>query len=191
MENHINDLITQYRSRVCVSVCECVCVCVCSLSHSIMFNSLYSHGDCSPPGSSIHGIFHQLEIKMGCHFLLQVIFLTQGSNPHLLHLLHRQIGSLHQHHLGSPTEILRVCMLSRFSCVQLLVILWTMARLLCPWDPPGKNTGVGYLALLQGIFPTQQSNLKSNLKSNLLCLLHWQGGSLPVASPGKPYRNLI
>ena len=27
---------------------------------------------------------------MGCHFLLQGIFLTQGSNPHLLSLLHRQ-----------------------------------------------------------------------------------------------------
>ena len=31
------------------------------------------------------------------------------------------------------------------------------ARLLCPWNSPGKNTGVGYHALLQGIFPTQGS----------------------------------
>ena len=38
-------------------------------------------------------------------------------------------------------------------------------RLLCPWDSPGKNTGVGCHALLQGIFPTQGSNL------HLLCLL--------------------
>ena len=28
--------------------------------------------------------------------------------------------------------------------------------LLCPWDSPGKNTGVGCHALLQGIFPTQR-----------------------------------
>jgi len=28
---------------------------------------------------------------MGCHFLLQRIFLTQGSNPHLLRLLHRRL----------------------------------------------------------------------------------------------------
>ena len=27
------------------------------------------------------------------------------------------------------------------------------ARLLCPWDPPGKNTGVGCHALLQGHLP--------------------------------------
>ena len=32
------------------------------------------------------------------------------------------------------------------------------ARLLCPWDFPGKNTGVGYRFLLQGIFPTQGLN---------------------------------
>ena len=54
------------------------------------------------------------------------------------------------------------------------------ARLLCPWDSPGKHTGVGCHALLQGIFPTQGSNLR------LLCLLHWQGGSVPLAPPGKP-----
>ena len=32
-------------------------------------------------------------------------------------------------------------------------------RLLCPWNSPGQNTGVGNLSLLQGIFPTQGSNL--------------------------------
>ena len=32
-------------------------------------------------------------------------------------------------------------------------------RLLCPWDSTGKNTGVGSQSLLQGIFPTQASNL--------------------------------
>ena len=32
------------------------------------------------------------------------------------------------------------------------------ARLLCPWDSPGKNTAVGCHAVLQGIFPTQGSN---------------------------------
>ena len=34
----------------------------------------------------------------------------------------------------------------------------SLARLLRPWDSPGKNTGVGCHALLQGIFPTQGSN---------------------------------
>ena len=31
------------------------------------------------------------------------------------------------------------------------------ARLLCPWDFPGKDTGVSCHCLLQGIFPTQGS----------------------------------
>jgi len=54
------------------------------------------------------------------------------------------------------------CLLSQFSSVQslsrvrLFVPLWTAAlQALCPWDSPGKNTGVGCHALLQGIFPTQ------------------------------------
>ena len=40
------------------------------------------------------------------------------------------------------------------------------ARLLCPWDSQGKNTGVDCHCLLQGIFLTQ------GLNSCLLCLLH-------------------
>ena len=32
------------------------------------------------------------------------------------------------------------CVLSRFICAQLFAILWTIARLLCPWDSPGNNT---------------------------------------------------
>ena len=32
------------------------------------------------------------------------------------------------------------------------------AKLLCPWGSPGKNTGVGCCALLQGIFQIQGSN---------------------------------
>ena len=43
--------------------------------------------------------------------------------------------------------------LSHLSCVWLFATyrLWS-ARLLCPWDSPGKNTRVGCHALLQGIF---------------------------------------
>ena len=47
-------------------------------------------------------------------------------------------------------------------------------------DSPGKNTGVGFHALLQGIFPTQGSNLR------LLCLLHWQADFLPLSHLGSP-----
>ena len=57
-------------------------------------------------------------------------------------------------------------------------------RLLCRWDSPGKNIGVDCHALLQGIFPTEGSNLR------LLRLLHWQAGTLPLAPPGKPHSTL-
>ena len=45
--------------------------------------------------------------------------------------------------------------------------LWP-TRLLCSWNSPGKNTGVGSHSLLQRIFLTQGSNLY---------LLHWQADS--------------
>ena len=35
---------------------------------------------------------------------------------------------------------------------------WIVARLLCPCDSPGNNSGVGCHSILQGIFPTQESN---------------------------------
>ena len=38
------------------------------------------------------------------------------------------------------------------------VWLFVTPRTIHPWDSPGKNTGVGSLSLLQGIFPTQISN---------------------------------
>ena len=51
------------------------------------------------------------------------------------------------------------------------------ARLLCPWDFPDKNIGLGCHFLLQGIIPTQESN------PHLLHLLNLQANSLPLAPP--------
>ena len=47
-------------------------------------------------------------------------------------------------------------------------------------DPPGKNTGVGGLFLLQGIFSTQGSN------PGLLCLLHCRWILYPLSYWGSP-----
>ena len=57
-------------------------------------------------------------------------------------------------------------------------------RLLGPWDFSSKNTGVGCYFLLQGIFPTQGSNL------GLLHLLHWQADSLPLSHQGSPFSGM-
>ena len=41
------------------------------------------------------------------------------------------------------------------------------ARLLCPWDSPGKNTGVGCHALLQGIEPRSPALQADSLLAEL------------------------
>ena len=65
---------------------------------------------------------------------------------------------------------------SSFSHVWLFQTPWTIAaRLLLPWDFPGKNTGVGCHFLFQEIFLTQGWNSH---------LLHWQVGSLPLLHLG-------
>ena len=60
---------------------------------------------------------------------------------------------------------------------------WTHepTRLLCPWDFPGKDTGVGCHFLLKGIFPTQGPNM---------CHLHWLPYFFTTKPPGKPCETL-
>ena len=62
-----------------------VCVCAKSL-HSRP--TLYDPMECSPPGSSALGDSPCKYTGVGCHALLQGIFPAQGSNLHLLLLLH-------------------------------------------------------------------------------------------------------
>ena len=81
-------------------VCLCICVCMkMKVLVTQLFPTLCNTMDCSPPGSSIHRSFQATVLGVGCHFLLQGIFPTQGSNPGLLHC--RQI-LYHLSHQGSP-----------------------------------------------------------------------------------------
>ena len=50
--------------------------------------SLCDPMDCSPPGSSVHGILQVRNTGVDCHVLLQGIFPTQGWNQRFLYLLH-------------------------------------------------------------------------------------------------------
>ena len=52
------------------------------------------------------------------------------------------------------------------------------ARLLCPWDSPGKNTGVGCQALLRG-FPDPGNKARCPVSPAL------QAGSFPLVPPGE------
>ena len=70
------------------------------------------------------------------------------------------------------------------------------ARLFCSWDSPGKNTGVGCHALLQGIFPTQGSKPGCPHCRRILYRLSHQGSPwilewVPIPSPGDlPYPGI-
>ena len=66
--------------RVCVCACACSCVCVCL----VISNSLGSHG-LQPTRLLCALNFPGKHTGVGCHFLLQGIFLTQGLNPGLPH----------------------------------------------------------------------------------------------------------
>ena len=97
--------------------------------------TLFSPMDCSLPGSSVHGILHQA-------YWSRQPFPSPGDIPNLgiePRSLAVQADSLPA---GSST------LLSCFSHVSLQPHEWQPARLLCPWDSPGKNTGVGCHFLL-------------------------------------------
>ena len=51
-------------------------------------------------------------IEVGCHFLLQGTFLTQGLNPCFFHLLHWQVGPLPPAMCSQPYSILVHSLLS-------------------------------------------------------------------------------
>ena len=65
--------------------------CVCSVAQSCA--TLWPHG-LQPTRILCIRNFQASNTRVGCYFLLQGIFLTQGSNPRLLHLLHWQENSV-------------------------------------------------------------------------------------------------
>ena len=89
----------------------------------------------------------------------------------------------HTHDFLLDLHRLGVCWLSHYVISK---TLWLhrpkLSRLLSPWDFPGKNTGVSCHFLLQGIFPTQGSNLR---------LLHWQADSLLLRHRGSPVDYIL
>ena len=95
----------------------------------------------------------------------------------------RAQGSAEELRLARTQRHVSVCAgLVTQSCLTLRPRGLLPVRLLCPWNSPGKDTGVSCRALIEGIFPPQGSN------SRLLCLLYQQAGSLLLAPAGKPMR---
>ena len=75
-----------------------LCVCTQSLSHVGLFAAPWTVGRQTPLSLG----FSSQEYWSGLPFLPPGIFLIQGSNPHLLPLLHWQVDSLPLSYLGSP-----------------------------------------------------------------------------------------
>ena len=133
--------------------------------------------DCSPPGSSVHGIFQvrildwvDISCSMGSsrprdHIHISCIFC---------------IDRLILYHWAT-WEAVCVCVCVCVSCSAMSNFLQSHGlkpvRLLCPWNSPGKNTGVGSHSLLQGIFPNQGSTRSPAFQEN----------SLPSEPPGHDY----
>ena len=101
---------------------------------SCLFWSFCDPMDCSPPGSSVHGIPPDKNIGVGCHFLLWGIFSTQGSSLHLLHLLQL----LHVLQMIQWSSNLHIFIMSNFRylflCVRAnrVLYLWIL-QLSCPF----------------------------------------------------------
>ena len=106
---------------------------------------------------------------------------------------------------GSITQVLLFHSTNRYSwmvkeseSVSLSVVSnsatpWTIAsQALCPCDFPGKNTGVGCHSLLQGIIPTQESNLDLLHCREIRDYLQSEppGNPTPVYLPGEFYGQL-
>ena len=106
-----------------------------------------------------------------------VVVVVLTAPPLSLHLLPSLISNCLNLPIGTQARLWRLCCcLVAKSCPPVLWPPWTVATmLLCTWDFPGNNTGLGCHFLLQGIFPTQGSNL---------CLLCWQADSLPLSHQG-------
>ena len=143
---------------------------------------------------------------MGCHVLFHSIFQTQGSTrSHAL-----QVDSLPSeppgNHPPAPATLAKSnknrsalkfkgrkqkkrkvsrCLMPGVKSLQSCPspcdpMDCSSTRLLCPWDFPGKNTGVGCHFLLRGILLTQELNC---------ILLHWQTGSLPLSHQGSQHKQ--
>ena len=88
--------------------------------------------------------------------------------------LNPSTSSLHSYTVSWPQGLFSACMhVCSVMSNSLQPHGLSPARLLCPWDSPGKNTTVGSHSLLQKIFPTQGSNLGFlHCRWILYCLNH-------------------
>ena len=95
---YVNMLIIHLRVKKIMIIARRIANIAYSITCAKLCPTLWDPMDCSPPGLA-HWNFPGKKNGVGCHFLLQWIFPTHGSNLRLLCLLHRQVDSLPLSHL--------------------------------------------------------------------------------------------
>ena len=117
----------------------------------VMSYSLWPHGLFSPPGSCPWNFPGRI-LEWGAISSSRASSWPRDRTRISYFLLHWQVPP------GEPSCWCEV-KLKSLSCIQLFATSRTVAyQALCPWDFPGKSTGMGCHFLLQGIFPTQGLN---------------------------------
>ena len=118
--------------------------------------TLHDPMNCSPSGSSVHGILQTRILEWTAMPSFREIFPAQESNPHLLLLLHQQMASLLLTPPGKPCQFPRACMHAKVfqSCPTLQTV---------PLPAPHSSSKYFYLFthFLLRSFPVQRRALCS------------------------------
>ena len=153
--NHHKLVGLKYNRKACLCVCVCVCVCVyvcasaqaCAWAHALTQSCpiLCDLMDCYPARLLCLWNFPGKYTGVGCLFLLQGIFLTQGLNWYLRCLLHWQADSLPLCHLGSPHNRKLLSHKSGRQKSEIIIINWNKV-LSGPYSP--RDCGGEYVPWL-------------------------------------------
>ena len=134
--------------------------------------------DCSPLGSSVHGISPGKNTGMNCFFLLQGISQSQGSNPCLLSPVFPSLAG--GFFTTEPPTSTGMWMLNHYRRVQLCATLWTSA---CPASPSMGFSRQEYWSGL--LCPPPGDFADPGIEPESFKSTCTGGSSLPLATPGK------
>ena len=107
----------------------------------------YDLMDSSLPGSSVYGIF-QARILEWIAISFSILNITFANNP----------GGFIEYLSMFPALCAVLCLVAQLYPILCDSMDYSLPGSSVHGDSPGNNTGVGYHALLQGIFPTQGLN---------------------------------
>ena len=146
--------------------------CQAPLSMGFSTQEYWSGLPCPPPGDLLHPRIEPVSLMSPA--LARGFFTTSTKARQKLLIIRKKI--IYIYYVIQKGD----CYFSRLVMSDSFATPWTIqpTRLLCPWDFPNKNIGMGCHFLLHGLFLTQELNPH---------LLHWQVGSSPLSHLGSHY----